>query len=124
MLDDINAFMNDNDRGPGHGIAQGLFYGFILLSLCVFPGWVMALALIGNHIRVVYQELWIERWKDRRNAISYGDFWYDILMRPLQTDVVACMGFAPREYWLIFIVAAFIIGFKKKNEWPLVVWWK
>ena len=117
--------MNDNDRGPGHGIAQGLFYGFIFMPLHAFPWWVLVITLVLNHARVAYQEIKIEKWIQKYEGSPYqGDFWYDTFMRPIQTDIVACMAFTPIPFWGIFVVAAIIAGFKKKNQWPLIVWWK
>ena len=124
LLKPLNGFMNDKDRGIGHGLSHGIFYGFMLMPLCGLPWWVMALALIGNHARVIYQEWEVEQWVQKEGGAWYhGDFWYDIYMRPLQTDVVACMGFASIGYWWIFVIAAVIIGIKKKNDWPLLMFW-
>ena len=30
-----NDFMNSNDRGPGHGVMQGAFYGLFFLSFAL-----------------------------------------------------------------------------------------
>lgn len=121
MIGKINDFMNDPDRGAGHGIAQGLIYGIVLLPLAAL-GFIPALvAMAANHVRVLYQELVNEDWKSKPKT---GDFWFDAICRPLQTDLVVLIGFVPKYLWVFLCLFIVIVGIKKKNEWPLVVFSK
>lgn len=114
--------MNDNDRGPGHGVAQGLFYGFIFLIFSFCSVYIALGVLLINHLRVAYQELVIEDWKSKPKT---GDFWYDCIFRPLQTDATLLgFGYLPKEVWPLVVLVVFVLGFKKKNEWPLLLFWK
>lgn len=125
LLQKINTFMN-SERGAGHGISQGMFYGVLFLAFAWAPLWFAVILMTVNHARVAVQELYIEGWlyhyKVRK---AKGDFWFDCLFRPLQTDVVFLgFGYLPKEFWPLIVVLTLIVGFKKKNEWPLLMFWK
>ena len=128
LLDSINGFMNDSDRGPGHAIGNSLLYGLIILSVAVFiPMWATLILLALNHGRVFYQEWVAEGWKDkvRIKPADIGDFYYDALMRPLATDAfVLWFLLMPPKTWIIGVAVTFLIAFKRKNQWPLLIFWK
>ena len=118
----IMNFMNDSDRGPGHGIMQGAFYGLILCSIAPFvPWWVIAILCVLNHVRVLYGELEIEDWKSKTKT---PDFYFDAIFRPAQTDIISFLAYVPQPYWSILFLAAFLAGWKLKSEWPAILWWK
>lgn len=123
MFKKINDFMNDNDRGPGHGIAQGMFYGFVFLGFSFFiPFYAAVILCVINHCRVLYQELIVENWRSRPKT---GDFWYDILFRPLQTDIVFLgFGYLGAVFYPLVLVVGLIVGYKRKNDWPIIIFWK
>lgn len=114
----INEFVLDPDRGTGHGISLGMFFGVLFLPVAAL-GLAPALIIMAiNHIRVAYQELFIEGWKDKKKE---PDFYYDCFFRPLQTDVVLLFALTPHCYWGIVTVLALVVGFKMKNQWPLLL---
>ena len=122
ILTAINAFMNDNDRGPGHGIMQGAFYGLLFCIIGSFAPWYVVSGLcIINHIRAFYEEYFIEEWCHKPKA---GDFWFDAFFRPLQTDIVSLLPYVERRFWPVVILAAFLAGWKRKNDWPAILFWK
>lgn len=121
MIEKINNFMNDPDRGAGHGIAQGLVYGIALLPLATLGWQACVLGCAINHLRVLYQELINEDWKSKPKT---GDFWFDAVFRPLQSDAVLLFGFMPQYMWLVISVFIVLLGIKKKNDWPLLIFWK
>jgi hypothetical protein len=116
----INDFMNDSDRGAGHGVGYGVFYAFVLLPFGYFP-WVLVGLLLVNHVRCAFQELVVEQWKDKSKT---PDFWYDSIYRPLQTDIV-CLGLVwlPVYLWWAVVVCALLVGIKKADDKPLI-WWR
>jgi hypothetical protein len=114
----INQFILDPDRGTGHGIALGMFFGVCLLPVTALGIWVTLLFAIVNHLRVAYQEFYVEGW---RHKAKEPDFYYDCFFRPLQTDVVLLFGLTPQPYWGIITMLALVVGFKMKNEWPLLL---
>lgn len=120
MIARINAFMNDPDKGPGHAHGNGLFYGVILLAFTPFPLWILITAMAANHLRVLYQELFIEGWA---NKPKLADFWYDSLFRPAVSDLVAIIPFVPMKYLPLLSLAILIVGYKAKNDWPLLISW-
>lgn len=130
LLSALNDFMNDNDRGPGHGLMQGTVYGFVILTVAsflslFFPSWLVAVTVVllcvANHTRVLYQELEVEGWFFKNKT---GDFWFDSIFRPLQTDIVSCLFFFSPKYWFVILSIALLVGFKRKNEWPLFIFWR
>lgn len=93
----IMNFMNDSDRGPGHGVMQGAFYGLILCCVAPFvPWWVIAVLCVLNHGRVLYGELVLEDWKSKAKT---GDFWYDVAFRSAQTNIISALAYVPQSYW-------------------------
>ena len=132
MIQKLTDFMNDNDRGPGHGIMQGAIYGFVILFIVKlfglflppFVAWIIfGVLCLANHARVFYQEWIIEDWGNR-DRTGKGDFWFDILFRPLQADVVGLMGILQSWVWLIIVPVILLIGYKRKNDWPFLIFWK
>ena len=122
MLTYLKDLMNDSDRGPGHGLAQGMFWGFLFLPLSVFSLKLAVTVVILNYTRVAYQELITENWKSKAKT---GDFWYDCIFRPSQAAVVFLgIGYLPVELWGAVVLLALVVGFKKKNEWPLLIFWR
>lgn len=122
IIDKLNSFANDPDRGIGHGITHGLYYGIIILTLTpVLPWWGVAIVCAMNHARVLYQELIVENWIVKKWT---GDTWYDSAFRPLQTDLVVLLAYLPHLYWLVLCPLILLIGFKKKNDWPAIIFWK
>lgn len=120
LLKPLNDFMNDNDRGPGHGIAQGLFYGVLFLPFTTNIVLLISV-LAANHLRVLYQELFIEGWSKKKKD---GDFYYDAIFRPLQTDITVLFGIVSSSYWFLIILGIIVTGFKKKSNWPLLMFWR
>ncbi len=121
FLKPLNDFVNDSDRGIGHGISHGLFYGLILIPLTSWSVYAVIIALVANHTRVGVQELLVEEWMKRPKT---GDLWFDLIFRPLQTDVfVLGIGYLPSRWWWAVALVCLAIGFKSKNDWPLLLSW-
>lgn len=122
LVKPLNDFANDPDRGIGHGITHGLYYGIIMLTFTpLLPWWGVVLVCAMNHVRVLYQELIVEGWKNRTKT---GDFFYDILFRPLQADLVLLLAYLPHIYLLALCPLILLVGYKKKNDWPVLIFWK
>ena len=114
IIDTINTFANDPDRGFGHGISHGLIYGVAILIFTSFLPWYCALILCAaNHLRVCYQELWVEHWWDKPKT---RDFWYDILSRAIQTDLIAFLPFIPKNWWWLVCLISLVVGYKTKTD--------
>lgn len=125
LIKKLNAFANDGDRGPGHGITQGAYYGFIFLPITTLGVWPTLILSLLNHARVLYQEIWVEGWLGKYSGSKEkGDFWFDCFMRPLQTDLVLLLGFLNGYHLLWLCPLILFIGYKKKNQWPGIFFWK
>ena len=116
----VNSFMNDPDRGPSHGITQGLFAGMFLLAATFLPWYVVIALCVLNHARVAYQELVIEGWAKKPKE---GDFYFDIALRPLQSDALVCLAYMPPEWWFLWCPFILLLGYKRPNGWPFFICW-
>lgn len=122
IINRLTLFANDPDRGPGHGITHGLYYGIIMLTFTpLLPWWGVAVLCAMNHARVAYQELIVEGWKNRPKT---GDFVFDLFFRPLQSDLVVMLAYSPVYLWSVLCPLILLIGYKKKNDWPFFIFWK
>lgn len=121
-INNLTAFANDPDRGIGHGISHGLYYGIIMLAFTpILPWWGVVILCVMNHVRVLYQELVIEGWKMKPKV---GDFWFDAFCRPCQSDLVVMLAYSPVYLWSVLCPLILLTGYKKKNDWPFFVFWK
>lgn len=72
-----------------------------------------ALLAIGNSIRVVIQEIWIER--NGKTEWSSRDFIYDLIMRPLGENLLCfVLCFVDSRFWVFGILAVFLLTYKWK----------
>ena len=130
LLDTINDFMNDSDRGPGHGIMQGAFYGLIFLAVesilaLLLPFWAIcicwAVLATANHVRVIYQENILEGWASKEKTFDYV---FDVAFRPLQADAISALIFIPSWAWCPWIIFSILLGYKNKKDRPFFIFWR
>ena len=123
---EFEDYLNDGDRGPGHGIGNSLFWGFVICSIAIyFPWYVCVVLLIANHVRTFHQEWFIEEWRFKyKTAADRGDFWYDAFFRPAATDFIVVGVCFFYNFLPVFFILAVVFGWKKRNQWPLVIFWK
>lgn len=125
----MTAFMN-SERGGGHGITQGLFYGLIFLSIESLLATMLPLSAVGvcwfvlaaaNHARCLYEENIVEGWRYKPKT---WDYWFDAYFRGFQSDAMSALIFIPKSFWCPWLVFTLLLGYQKKDEKPFFLSWR
>jgi len=116
----MNRFMNDPDRGPSHGVTQGLFAGLLLLAATFLPIYIVITLCVLNHCRILYQELIIEGWAKKPKE---PDFYFDTFFRPAQSDALVALAYLPPFWWFLWCPFILLLGYKTHSDKPFLIQW-